>query len=51
MRISIIYLIFINILNINAQERVITTGVPFLLITPDARAGGMGELGVATSPR
>ena len=52
MRISIIYLIFIfiNILNVNAQERVITTGVPFLLITPDARAGGMGELGVATSP-
>ena len=50
MRISIIYLIFINILIINAQERVITTGVPFLLITPDARAGGMGELGVATSP-
>ena len=50
MRISIIYLIFINILSINAQERVITTGVPFLLITPDARAGGMGELGVATSP-
>ena len=52
MRISIIYLflILINFLNVNAQERVITTGVPFLLITPDARAGGMGELGVATSP-
>jgi hypothetical protein len=52
MRIAIVYLIliFINLLNINAQERVITTGVPFLLITPDARAGGMGELGVATSP-
>ncbi|WP_046745185.1 type IX secretion system outer membrane channel protein PorV [Kordia zhangzhouensis] len=32
------------------DTRVITTGVPFLLITPDARAGGMGELGVATSP-
>lgn len=32
-----------------AQDRVITTGVPFLLITPDARAAGMGELGVATS--
>jgi len=31
------------------QERVITTGVPFLLITPDARAAGMGELGIATS--
>ena len=31
------------------QERVITTGVPFLLITPDARAAGMGELGVAST--
>ena len=31
------------------SDRVITTGVPFLLITPDARAAGMGELGVATS--
>ncbi len=29
---------------------VISTGVPFLMITPDARAAGMGELGVATSP-
>jgi hypothetical protein len=28
----------------------ITTAVPFLLITPDSRAGGMGETGVATSP-
>ena len=35
---------------VRGQERVITTGVPFLLITPDARAAGMGELGVATSP-
>ena len=35
---------------INGQDRIITTGVPFLLITPDARAAGMGELGVATSP-
>lgn len=34
----------------HAQNRVITTGVPFLLITSDARAAGMGELGVATSP-
>ncbi len=31
------------------NSRVITTGVPFLLITPDARSAGMGELGVATS--
>jgi len=30
------------------SNRVITTGVPFLIITPDARAAGMGDLGVAT---
>ncbi len=28
----------------------ITTAVPFLLIGPDSRAGGMGECGVASSP-
>lgn len=28
----------------------ITTAVPFLLITPDARAGGMGDVGVASTP-
>lgn len=28
----------------------ITTSVPFLLISPDTRAGGMGEAGVSTSP-
>ena len=31
-------------------DRVITTGEPFLLITPDARAAGMGDLGVSTTP-
>lgn len=31
------------------QQRVITTGVPFLLIAADARAAGMGDQGVATS--
>ncbi|WP_111709452.1 type IX secretion system outer membrane channel protein PorV [Lutibacter citreus] len=38
--------------NINAQETAnpITTAAPFLLIAPDARAGGMGDIGVATSP-
>ena len=30
-------------------DRVITTGVPFLLIAADARSGGMGDIGVATS--
>ncbi|MBU2949057.1 type IX secretion system outer membrane channel protein PorV [Zobellia uliginosa] len=37
---------------ISAQEigdRVITTAVPFLNISADARAAGMGDLGVATS--
>ena len=32
-----------------AQERVITTGVPFLLVAADARAAGLGDQGVATS--
>jgi hypothetical protein len=31
------------------EYRVITTAVPFLMITPDARAGGMGDVGGATS--
>ena len=44
-------LLFLKCLLTVAQSnsRVITTGVPFLLITPDARSAGMGELGVATS--
>ena len=33
----------------NSDRRVITTAVPFLSITPDARAGAMGDAGVATS--
>ncbi len=28
----------------------ITTAVPFLIISPDSRAAGMGDVGVATSP-
>ena len=41
-------------LKINAQTNTqqtggITTATPFLLIVPDARAGGMGDMGVATS--
>jgi hypothetical protein len=31
------------------SDRVITTAVPFLTIAADARAGGMGDMGVATS--
>ena len=36
----------------NAQTQpinVVTTAVPFLRITPDARSGGMGDVGIATS--
>ncbi|MBT3741022.1 hypothetical protein SAMN04487762_0873 [Polaribacter sp. Hel1_33_78] len=41
-------------LKINAQTDTqqtggITTATPFLLIVPDARAGGMGDMGVATT--
>ena len=48
-KIAIILFCFIAISNIKAQERVITTGVPFLLIAADARAAGLGDQGVATS--
>ena len=45
-----IFLIF-NLLNLYSQDRrVITTAVPFLMISADARASGLGEQGVATSP-
>ncbi len=36
--------------NLLGQINTITTAVPFLMISPDARAGGMGDLGVASSP-
>ena len=37
--------------NVNGSKgNAITTAVPFLDITPDARSGGMGEAGVAISP-
>lgn len=47
-------LTFIFILTINniigqEQPNPITTAAPFLLIGPDARAGGMGDIGGATS--
>lgn len=33
-----------------ADLNTITTAVPFLMISPDARSGGMGDVGVAISP-
>ncbi len=32
------------------EINVVTTSVPFLRISPDARAGGMGDVGIATNP-
>lgn len=49
----ILFLILVlGIGKINAQDEPnpITTAAPFLLIAPDARSGGMGDIGVATSP-
>jgi hypothetical protein len=36
--------------NYLGQTNTITTAVPFLLIAPDARAGAMGDVGVASTP-
>lgn len=51
------FILFVTALNsLKAQTdntekiNVVTSAVPFLRISPDARAGGMGDLGVATSP-
>src|SRR6056300_1340352 len=44
-----------TVFSINAQNafgdpNVVTTAVPFLMVSPDARAGGMGDVGVASAP-
>jgi uncharacterized membrane protein len=33
----------------NIDQRVITTGVPFMLIAGDARSSGMGDIGVSSA--
>jgi hypothetical protein len=50
-KISILLLFILTSQLVKAQDddRVITTGVPFLLIAADARSAGMGDQGVATS--
>lgn len=47
-KLTILLLFLSAIFKVQAQQG-ITTATPFLLITPDARAGGMGDIGVATS--
>lgn len=48
-KISILLFILASFQVAKAQDRVITTGVPFLLIAADARSAGLGDQGVATS--
>jgi hypothetical protein len=48
-KILILLLLVVSNQIIKAQDRVITTGVPFLLVAADARAAGMADQGVATS--
>ncbi len=54
-KLASLVLVLVNIISlVNAQTsenqiNVVTTAVPFLRISPDARSGGMGDLGVATS--
>jgi hypothetical protein len=40
----------VGVVGQDSSNHVITTAVPFLTITPDSRAAGMGDAGVATSP-
>ncbi len=57
-KILLLFIATVLLLNSNAQNitkngqelNVITTAVPLLMIGPDARAGGMGDGGVASSP-
>ncbi|WP_426063374.1 type IX secretion system outer membrane channel protein PorV [Flavobacterium sp. DSP2-3-1] len=44
-----LFILLFIIPSANAQDRVINPGVPFLLVTADARAAGMADIGVATS--
>ena len=48
-KITVFLLSIFALHNTVAQENVITTAVPFLLIAADARAASMGDIGIATS--
>ncbi|MEJ7671914.1 MAG: PorV/PorQ family protein [Chitinophagaceae bacterium] len=58
-RLKSISLIVIFVIAFNAKSQsqsqnkpinIVTSAVPFLRITPDARSGGMGDVGIATAP-
>ena len=46
----ITFFLVVSQFSFSQERRVITTAVPFLMISADARASGLGEQGVATSP-
>ena len=48
-KISLLFVFLFIISFVKAQENVITTGVPFLLVAADARSAGMADNGVASS--
>ncbi len=51
--IAVFILLSVFTITVDAQANqlnVVTTAVPFLRISPDARTGGMGDLSLATSP-
>lgn len=39
-----------QVVHAQSSLSIVTTSVPFLRISPDARAGGMGDVGIATAP-
>ena len=48
-KISLLFVCLVALSAANAQENVITTAVPFLLVSADARSAGMADNGVASS--
>jgi hypothetical protein len=53
LRLATITALFFGVIQVGRAQTsapITTTAVPFLRISPDARGGGMGDLGVATTP-
>ncbi|MEO5646997.1 MAG: type IX secretion system outer membrane channel protein PorV [Chitinophagaceae bacterium] len=55
LKLTFLVVSIVGAMSVNAQTgtqpiNVVTTAVPFLRISPDARSGGMGDVGIATSP-
>jgi hypothetical protein len=51
-QLTAVLMLTIAAMTVKAQDtiNVVTTAVPFLRISPDSRAGAMGDVGIATSP-